>query len=162
MLVRDEGRTNRRPDAATYLSLRDNYPFGSVRDPATGNTHVKIDYVSLDLVQVGGEKPLSVSEVRDRLLSGGRVVLLGDYGAGKSMTLRELYGELRRLYLNHRTAKFPVYLSLRDHFGQTNPAEVLERHGRNLGFQHPTHLVRAWRAGYVILLLDGFDELGRA
>ena len=48
---------------------------------------------------------------------------------------------------------------MRDHFGQTNPAEVLERHGRNLGFSHPQHLVRAWRAGYAILLIDGFDEL---
>ena len=146
-------------DAAAYLSLRYNYPFGSVRDPATGNTHAEIDYVSLDLVQVGGEETLSLGQVRDRLLSGERLVLLGDYGAGKSMTLRELYAELRRSYFSHRSTQFPVYLNLRDHFGQTNPAEVLERHGRNLGFQHPPHLVRAWRAGYVILLLDGFDEL---
>src|SRR6185437_3752327 len=146
-------------DAPTYLSLRDNYAFGSVRDPATGNTHVKIEYVSLDLIPVGGGEPLSLSQIKDRLLAGERVVLLGDYGAGKSMTLRELYGELRRAFFNRKTAKFPVYLNLRDHFGQTNPAEVLERHGRNLGFQHPAHLVRAWRAGYAILLLDGFDEL---
>lgn len=146
-------------DAATYLSLRDNYPFGSVRDPATGNTHAKIDYVALDLVRVGSEESLTLGAVGDRLLAGDRLVLLGDYGAGKSMTLRELYGDLRRAYLNRESVRFPVYLNLRDHFGQTNPAEVLERHGRNLGFPHPPHLVRAWRAGYAILLLDGFDEL---
>ncbi len=150
---------NKLIDAATYLSLRDNYPFGSVRDPATGNTHAKIDYVALDLVRVGGEESLTIGAVGERLLGGDRLVLLGDYGAGKSMTLRELYGDLRRTYLNRESVRFPVYLNLRDHFGQTNPAEVLERHGRNLGFPHPPHLVRAWRAGYVILLLDGFDEL---
>ena len=146
-------------DPATYLSLRANYPFGSVRDPATGNTHVKIEYVSLDLISVGVGEPLSIGEIRDRLLSGERMSLLGDYGAGKSMTLRELYSELRRAHLGGRTPKFPVYLNLRDHVGQLNPAEALERHARNVGFPHPNHLVRAWRAGYTILLLDGFDEL---
>lgn len=146
-------------DASGYLSLRDNYPFGSVRDPETGNPRATIDYVSLDLVQVGGGKVVSTNEVRDRLLAGGRIALLGDYGAGKSTTFRELYNDLKLCYRDNRTTKFPVYLNLRDHFGQTNPAEVLERHARNLGFAHPAHLVRAWRAGYVILMLDGFDEL---
>jgi hypothetical protein len=75
------------------------------------------------------------------------------------MTLREVFRELRVAYLKNKTVKFPIYINLRDHFGQTNPAEVLERHARNIGFPYPSHLVRAWRAGYVILLIDGFDEL---
>jgi hypothetical protein len=33
-----------------------------------------------------------------------------------------------------------------------------ERHGRNIGFPNPSQLVRAWKAGYAVLLLDGFDE----
>jgi hypothetical protein len=85
--------------------------------------------------------------------------MFGDYGSGKSMTLREIYRELRRRYYKLRTPRFPIYLNLRDHFGQTDPAEVLERHGRRVGFANPSHLVRAWRSGYVILLIDGFDEL---
>lgn len=52
-----------------------------------------------------------------------------------------------------------MYLNLRDHYGQTDPAEIIERHARIIGFEHPSHLVRAWRAGYVLLLLDGFDEV---
>ena len=146
-------------DAASYLNLRENYPFGSVRDPATGDSKASIDYVPLDLLQAGETKLWAIHEIRDALLAGGCFVLLGDYGAGKSTTLRETYRELRRAYFNQRTSKFPIYINLRDHFGQTNPAEILERHGRNLGFSHPTHLVRAWRAGYVILLIDGFDEV---
>jgi hypothetical protein len=51
-----------------------------------------------------------------------------------------------------------VYLNLREHHGQTEPAEILERHARAVGF-NPAHLVRAWRAGYIILLIDGFDEV---
>ena len=146
-------------DAATYLHLRDAYPFGSVRDPATGSPRAEIEYVPLDLIQIGTTELWAISATRDRLLSGGRLVILGDYGAGKSMTLRELYRELRAAHYKQRTFRFPIYLNLRDHFGQTNPAEVLERHARNLGFPHPQHLVRAWRAGYAILLIDGFDEL---
>jgi len=146
-------------DVPSYLSLRDNYPFGSVRDPATGSVKAEIEYVSLDLVQSENQKLWSVRGITDSLLSGNRFVVFGDYGAGKSMTLREVHRELRRAFFKRQTTKFPIYLNLRDHFGQTNPAEVLERHGRNLGFPHPPHLVRAWRAGYVILLIDGFDEL---
>ncbi len=146
-------------DVPSYLSLRDNYAFGSVRDPATGSHSTPIEYVPLDIIQSETDKLWNTGEIGDALLNGARFVVLGDYGAGKSMTLRELYKELRKAYFNRRTTKFPIYINLRDHFGQTNPAEVLERHGRNLGFPYPPHLVRAWRAGYVVLLLDGFDEL---
>src|SRR5207247_1897577 len=55
--------------------------------------------------------------------------------------------------------QFPVFLNLRDHHAQTDSVEVLERHARRLGFPSPSHLVRAWRAGYVVLILDGFDEI---
>jgi hypothetical protein len=94
------------------------------------------------------------------LVSEGRsLVLLGDYGAGKSMTLREVYRDLKKCHLRGATSKFPVYLNLRNHYGQSDPAEVIERHARSIGFGRPSHLVRAWRAGYVHLLIDGFDEI---
>jgi hypothetical protein len=146
-------------DVPAYLSQREHYPFGSIRDPATGHTEVQVEYVELDLTEVHGGKLWTLNNIRDALIEGRRLVALGDYGAGKSMTLRQVFKDLRKAYFNKKTTKFPIYLNLRDHFGQANPAEVLERHARNVGFAHPAHLVRAWRAGYVILLLDGFDEL---
>src|ERR1051326_252660 len=146
-------------DAPLYLNLRENYAFGSVRDPVTGESKANVDYIPLDLVESATQAVWNTDAIRDGVLAGHRYVLLGDYGAGKSMTLREVYRELRKAYFKQKTTQFPVYLNLRDHFGQTNAAEVLERHARNLGFPHPAHLVRAWRAGYVILLIDGFDEL---
>lgn len=144
-------------DAATYLNLRDKYPFGSVRDPATGDYNANIEYIPLDVVE--GDRLWDVDQICAALVAGERFVMFADYGSGKSMTLREVYKELRRLYFTKKTIRFPVYLNLRDHFGQTNPAEVLVRHGTNLGFGNPSHLVRAWRSGYVLLLIDGFDEL---
>ena len=86
-------------------------------------------------------------------------MLLGDYGAGKSMTLQHLYTRLCIDYKKGQTTKFPVYLNLRDHYGQTEPSEIIERHARSVGFESPVHLVRAWRAGNVHLILDGFDEV---
>jgi hypothetical protein len=75
------------------------------------------------------------------------------------MTMRYLYRQLRAAHLSGSTSQFPVYINLREHFGQSDPCEVLERHARNVGFERVGHLVRAWRAGYVHLILDGFDEL---
>ena len=74
------------------------------------------------------------------------------------MTLRYLYQQLKRAHLKGDTPKFPVFINLRDHYGQTDPSELLSRHARLIGFDNPSHLVRAWRSGYVHLLLDGFDE----
>ena len=146
-------------DSKAYLSARGNYAFGSVRNPATGQPKPDIDYVPLDLVRIESGEIIPRDDFISLVLEGGTVVLLGDYGAGKSMTLRELYYDLRKKHFKNATSLFPVYLNLRDHYGQNEPAEVIERHARSIGFARPSHLVRAWRAGHVHLLIDGFDEI---
>ncbi|HZQ72161.1 MAG TPA: hypothetical protein VFB08_04530 [Burkholderiales bacterium] len=146
-------------DSSGYLLMRDKYPFGSVRDPGTGNLDVKVDYVPLEMLEVGSGKLWSVQMLSEALATGGHFVLLGDYGAGKSMTLRQLYADQKKLFAEQKIHRFPVYLNLRDHVGQEDATEILERHAKKIGFAKPHHLVRAWRAGYVTLLLDGFDEI---
>jgi NACHT domain len=146
-------------DSHAYLAARANYPFGSVRDPETGENSPRVEYIPLDLVAIDYKTLKTVDELITEVTKGRRFVILGDYGAGKSMTLRHLYSQLRKDHFTGNTPSFPVYLNLRDHFGQTDPSEILERHAKAIGFSHPYHLVRAWRAGYVILLLDGFDEV---
>ncbi len=146
-------------DSRAYLSARDNCAFGSVRDPATGATSPSVDYIELLLSNAATGAVDTPEKVVGDLAAGGRFVLLGDYGAGKSMTLRWIYRELRAAHLRNESHRFPVYINLRDHYGQNDPTELLERHARSVGFPNPVHLVRAWRAGYVHLLLDGFDEV---
>ncbi len=146
-------------EVRAYLEARDNYAFGSVRDPVTGSPKSTVEYVPLALAEPGQPTLRTPDDVVELLATGGRVVLLGDYGAGKSMTLQYVHRKLAIRYHKGKSAQFPVYLNLRDHYGQTEPAEILERHARTIGFEHPAHLVRAWRAGYVVLLLDGFDEV---
>jgi len=146
-------------DVRAYLAARDNYAFGSVRDPVTGDLQPAVEYVPIALAESGKPNVRTPDEVVTNLADGKRVVLLGDYGAGKSMTLRYVHRKLAARYQKGLSPLFPVYLNLRDHYGQTEPAEILERHARIIGFERPAHIVRAWRAGYVVLLLDGFDEV---
>lgn len=146
-------------DSKEYLSLRNNYPFGSVRDPATGKHDPAIQYVPLDLINTKTKDIFPRDQLLPRISEGYQTVILGDYGAGKSMTLRSIYYDLRSSYFKGTTSKFPVYLNLRDHSGQDDAAEIIARHARSIGFGTPHHLVRAWRAGYVHLLIDGFDEV---
>lgn len=149
-------------DAKGYLDLRRKYPFGSARDLETNSFEDRAEYVPLDFVSRSRGGLASVDELAKGLQQGRRFVLLGDYGAGKSTSMRELFHRLSRAFYAQASRAFPVMLNLRDHQGQTNPAEALIRHGTNLGFPNPLHLVRAWRAGYVVLLLDGFDEVASA
>ena len=87
-------------------------------------------------------------------------VLTGDYGAGKSSTLREVFKILRKRYYDGKTTQFPLLLNLRDHHGQEDPSEALQRHAKKVGEVDGAKLVRAWRAGYATVILDGFDEIG--
>lgn len=121
-------------ESREYLSARSNYAFGSVRDPDTGAITPQVEYVPLDIVKLGIPELVSYGKLANLVSDNHVVVLLGDYGAGKSMTLREVYGELRTEHLRGRTSQFPVYLNLRDHYGQEDPGEILSRHARSIGF----------------------------
>lgn len=147
-------------DSMAYLQLRDDYPFGSARDPQSGGIKAPERYVPIRLtVDAPNVRTITVTEIVAEVSEGSRFLLLGDYGAGKSMTLRQIHRALASEARKGRSIRFPLHVNLRDHQGQVDPVEVLERHARRLGFPTPTQLVRAWRAGQVHLLLDGFDEI---
>ena len=145
-------------DADRYLTARLDYAFGSMRDPRTEGIHLDHGYVPLEFVDET-ETYKGVSDLLTEIRDGQRLVLLGDYGSGKSTTLSELFRRLRNAFVRHEHSRFPVVLNLRDHHGQTDPVEALERHARNIGYPSAFDLVRAWRAGYIDLFLDGFDEI---
>lgn len=144
-------------DVRGYLAARNNHIFGSVQDFSSSSKEPSIPFIEIGLST--GEKTLFIEEIENRLLDGERFAVVGQYGAGKSMTLRELFLRLTQKYIRGHTAKFPVYINLREHSGQRDPVELLERHARSIGFDSPSSLIRAWRAGFVILLADGFDEI---
>jgi ATPase subunit of ABC transporter with duplicated ATPase domains len=77
-------------DAPTYLANRRQYPFGSMRDPSTGKSVADFPYIEPDIVSNDGEK-WTITQLQDSLAGGHNIVILGDYGAGKSTTMRQLF-----------------------------------------------------------------------
>lgn len=149
-------------DSKEYLECRDQYAFGSARNPDTGSAIELESYLEIGLSNSGfGDtaQDLNVSQLAARTAGGERTIILGDFGAGKSMTLREVHRRLATEHRSNRANSFPVTLNLRDHQGQKEPDEALRRHASRIGFDSPNKLVRAWRSGQVSLLLDGFDEI---
>ncbi|MFC3285984.1 NACHT domain-containing protein [Litchfieldella rifensis] len=151
-------------DAPHYLSCRNDYKFGSVRNLVSEDQYFPMErdvFVPLQVTDQATCRSFSTSELADIITSenAGACLLLGPYGSGKSMTLREVFFELKGRYDSRRITKFPLHLNLRDHVGQSNPASAIYDHAVQIGFGQGDKLVRAWRAGQVHVLLDGFDEI---
>jgi len=146
-------------DVGQYLHDRANHMFGSVLDPETKKYSPKIEYIPINFTSADEDQRWEIKSISAELLKGQRFVLTGQFGAGKSMSLRQIFFRLRDEYLQAKTVIFPIYINLREHTGQSEAVEVIERHARKIGFDSPSSLVKAWRAKFVTLILDGFDEL---
>lgn len=150
-------------NGAEYLRCRSGYRFGSVADPITKAALSDVKhYVPIDLFETGTQESVDLHALTEKIRTNNptRFVLLGEYGSGKSVTLRNVFFRLKDFYQRSESHSVPVYLNLRDHTGQKDTVEALERHARNIAYPgHSGDLVRAWRAGFVTLLLDGFDEM---
>ena len=144
-------------DVEGYLRCRENAPFGST----SYGRQKGVPDVTIDPLFVGSIGQASTVPVMARTLAEGkRVLLVGEFGAGKSFALRLLHRELRRRYFkNAAVERFPVHINLRDCTGLRSPAEILRRHAEEVGFSGDRGLISAWRAGACTLLLDGFDEV---
>lgn len=155
---------NRLFDARTFLKQREDYAFGSIRSPSDNRQGVpRSDYIKVGFFERATSRAQSPDDIVRAMERGAhRAILLGDFGAGKSMALRYLYDVLAQKFLTGQSRRFPVYLNLRDHFGQADPTEALIRHARRVGVDNYNRLVAAWRAGFADVILDGFDELSPA
>lgn len=145
-------------DYDAYDKLRSRLPFGSAVDAKTGENDSR-GFVPVRYSLVGGHGSLAVSEIESRLLRGGRVVLTGDFGTGKSRCIKELYTGLSQRI--REAGAYPVAINLRDHWSSSNALEILAGHLGNVGLSSSIdNLVRLLNSGHLILLLDGFDEIG--
>jgi predicted NACHT family NTPase len=102
---------------------------------------------------------IGTAEIADLLKKGRHIVLLGEYGSGKSRCIREAF----RFMSDHADADFshPISIDLRDMWGLRRGVELISRHLSDLGLDRLNgSALRALNAGAVTLLLDGFDELG--
>ena len=161
-------------DGRSYISKREVASFGSARNPSDNSVTISDDaYVPLPMaviekMRVKSKKcyhteeqylPIDIIGLCDLIENGSIVVLLAPFGAGKSLTTREVFRNIASRYRKSNGFAVPICLNLREHWGQEYFDEMLERHARSIGFVPKEDLVVAWRAGVACLLLDGFDEL---
>lgn len=141
-----------------YKSARAASSFGSSIDPVTGAID-SVQYVPVNYVRVDNGSELTVHEIAELLLSGRNVILLGEYGTGKSRCVREVFNVLADKW--DLTFQFPFAINLRDCWGLGRADEIIRRGTYVLGLDKlAPAAVRAMNRDCLILLLDGFDELG--
>ncbi len=147
-------------DAKEYLIEREKKPFGSIRGPDDGRFDANLKYTPTKILNIlNGDYSHTGAIVKQMSRAPFRGLLVGEYGAGKSMALRDIFQKLSRQYRSGTDSQFPVYVNLRDHVEQYDPDECLRRHASSVGMKKPENLIKAWRSGLVYLILDGFDEL---
>jgi len=147
-------------DASDYLRIRSGKPFGSIYDHAQHIFEVpRSDFVPPTIILATElSNTITLSQIVQNTINSKRTIVTAEYGIGKSMLLRELFFALASEFSKGNTFRFPLFINLREHLGQSDPVELLERHARN-NAADPRKMVAAWIAGYVDLIIDGFDEL---
>jgi energy-coupling factor transporter ATP-binding protein EcfA2 len=146
-------------DFEKYRHARAMAAFSSAVNPLTG-TKDEREYIPVSYHIDGTTKEIVVADIAKMLRDGRKVILLGEYGTGKSRCSRELFGLLAETATADNL--YPLALDLRDFWGLRRAPELITRHLGELGLDHQLQnaAVRALNAERTILLLDGFDELG--
>jgi predicted NACHT family NTPase len=145
-------------DFPAYNVLRAKLAFGSAVDSKTGENDAR-KFIPVRYLEADSSASLGISDLVSRLLRGGRVALTGDFGSGKSRCVREVYESLTGKI--REAGAFPVAINLRDHWSSSNALEILAGHLGNVGLASSVdNFVRLLNSGALILLLDGFDEIG--
>jgi hypothetical protein len=140
-----------------YATLRNKKAFGSAIDLYTGepdeNKYVHVDYYTDE-----GEL-FNTKKIAEALARGRMIVLIGDYGTGKSRCVKEVFAEL--IKKQKSIYKHPIAINLRDNWGLKRAQEVITRHFTDLGLnEHISEILKIYQSSSIIYLLDGFDEIG--
>lgn len=145
-------------DFTSYQNNRSSRAFGSAVDPVTGKSDI-FDYIPVSYIDRHSSKRYSINDVAESLSQGKRIVLLGEYGTGKSRCAKELFLRLASGY--REASSYPLAINLREHWGAQTGIEIVAGHLSRLGLSELLDRVMQLLAnGNICLLLDGFDELG--
>lgn len=145
-------------DFKSYDTLRSALPFGSAVDSKTGTNDPRA-FIPVKYIDLEKDKDFTIEGMASLLQRGAHVVLSGDYGTGKSRCVREVYNRLREDVQG--SAAFPLAINLRDHWSSSSALEIIAGHLGNVGLGNSVdNVIRLLNSGHLILLLDGFDEIG--
>jgi hypothetical protein len=146
-------------DFERYSTSREKAPFGSAINPLTGAKDER-EYVPVTYMTDNSSREVDLDDIAYMIRTGRRVVLLGEYGSGKSRCIRETFKRLAA-----RASEdfiYPIAIDLRECWGLRRASELVIRHVAELGLEAKIErsAIRALNAKRCALLLDGFDELG--
>ena len=144
-------------DFETYRTARLRRAFGSAVDPVSGSrddrSFVPVRY------QTASGATVQMENIAAMLAAGRRLVLLGEFGTGKSRCFQEIFQTLARDA--ETTHHYPLAINLRDNWGVRRGHEILRRHFDDLGLSEMAdRIVKTYDRESIIFLLDGFDEIG--
>ncbi len=117
-------------DFERYSQARTRARFGSAVNPITGKED-NSKYVKVSYEIEGGKRQVGISEIAEWLQNGRRIILLGEFGSGKSRCIRELFHSLADS--SQKNTTYPVAIDLRDSWGLRRQNEILRRHLEDLG-----------------------------
>lgn len=144
-------------DFARYAYVRKQKAFGSAVKPDSGEIDVA-SYVPVKYRKRDGQE-ISLGELAALVAIGKKVVLLGEFGTGKSRCIKEIFSELEAHAIG--AGQYPIAINLRENWGVRRATELIRRHFDDLGLSDlADRLVKVFDRGGVVFLLDGFDEIG--
>lgn len=149
----------------TYISSREKRGFGSCIDIQTGdsedNEYIPVRYTEYkidDKYTLTKKDDIFITDIIKYIKNKNHIILLGEFGTGKSRCLKELFFSLKEEC--NFLENFPIAINLRDCTGLRNSSEILRRHYDDLGISNKADgLIKIWRNSNFTLLLDGFDEI---
>jgi NACHT domain len=145
-------------DYSRYKNTRVESAFGSAVDPITGVVD-HIQYVAVKYIERSTQQEYDARDLANVLLAGDNIVLLGEYGSGKSRCISEIFKHLAER--SAESFQFALAINLRDCWGLRRADELIRRHINTLGLDEMApSVVRAFNQKILIFLFDGFDELG--
>lgn len=141
-----------------YIRLRAQQPFGSAVNPITEKMD-SVDYIPVGYQASDGSEIFDVQKIANTILAGERIVLVGDYGTGKSRCVQEVF---EILTTSHKFPGKQVFaINLREHWGASSASEIIAGHLEELGLSGSIdNAMQIVASGGAILLLDGVDEVG--
>lgn len=145
-------------DFGAYQVARQGAPFGSSVNPLTGESDITA-YVPVNYIVEGRKDEATSRDVAQWLREGKKIILLGEYGSGKSRCIREVFRHLSEDASD--SFCYPMAIDLRRSWGLERGDELIRRHLSELGLDAlESSGVRAFKNNAFALLLDGFDEIG--
>lgn len=147
-------------DYGAYTFQRKDKPFGSSINPVSGDPD-SVDYTPVAYENTQTHKTAELKDIAKMLLDRRKLILLGNYGTGKSRCLRELFFHINQSVKPGNELLFTLAINLKEYWGTQTAEEIIRRHFNDLGLSHLSDsIIKILGKENIVLLLDGFDEIG--